>query len=582
MTTALAHRFFLLRLSRMARLALLPGAIGAAMAVAGCSPAVLAGAPQAETEGEKLGLLESRYRDARELSQQARVTEARGAEKSLRLNSLAELRDAYRVAREHLLESLRAIDTTRLSGEDRRAHRTMVQTLESSSAGAVASTGSAAEGATPGDTGCVFDASGVAAGDGGKQRLSERIYRCYGNAARSVVFHGDTLDRLTILSRLGTTDDRSARRELFLALQPLWRSMNGDNGAASPYRALVALSSAEWKRRGSYIGAQARSLGLDPSGVEPMLVRILETWRDNTPSDGLEPWDWHYAAGEASRRLSPRIPKEALREINDRVYRELGADPGTLGIHFDLDPRPGKTPVAFTDFGAPPRRDARGWVRAEPWIFATYRTGGLDNLNELLHETGHAVHIAAIETRPAFADWPDSDTFTEALAELIALEAYEPDWQRRYLGDSAKTAVSMRARYAGIVLDVAWALLELRMHDDPTRDPNVTWTEITNTYLHILPHPELSWWAMRGQLVDLPGYMMNYALGAVIAADLRQVVRRERGNLASPNRKTYEWLSDRLYRWGLERRTQQVLEDFLGRAVTEDALLKDMKRLRGS
>ena len=53
-------------------------------------------------------------------------------------------------------------------------------------------------------------------------------------------------------------------------------------------------------------------------------------------------------------------------------------------------------------------------------MFATYRTGGLDNLNELLHETGHAVHIAAIHTRPAFADWPDSDPLTvENLASTI-------------------------------------------------------------------------------------------------------------------------------------------------------------------
>ena len=58
-------------------------------------------------------------------------------------------------------------------------------------------------------------------------------------------------------------------------------------------------------------------------------------------------------------------------------------------------------------------------------MFATYRTGGLDNLNELLHETGHAAHLAAIRTRPAFRDWPDSDPFTEAVADVAALDVYE-------------------------------------------------------------------------------------------------------------------------------------------------------------
>ena len=104
------------------------------------------------------------------------------------------------------------------------------------------------------------------------------------------------------------------------------------------------------------------------------------------------------------------------------------------------------------------------WRRGEPWVFATYRTGGLDNLNELLHETGHAVHIAAIRTRPAFADWPDSDPFTEALADFMALDVYEPAWQQRWLGDSVPLADGLRGRYGGIVLDVAWAVFELRMH----------------------------------------------------------------------------------------------------------------------
>jgi hypothetical protein len=43
-----------------------------------------------------------------------------------------------------------------------------------------------------------------------------------------------------------------------------------------------------------------------------------------------------------------------------------------------------------------------------------------------------------------------------------------------------------------------------------------SWTRLTRDYLRIRPHPELSWWAMRGQLVDSPGYMMNYAAGAIL------------------------------------------------------------------
>jgi hypothetical protein len=544
-----------------------------ASALPGCSPAIMAGAPPGPTSKEELAKLEQRYADTRDLYAQVRVTEARGADRSTHNSPITQLKQTYEIQRQALQEALLALDSTRLGGEDKRALRTMLGAL---SEGSMESTP-----ASPANTAsCDYVPADLATGTSARQSLSGRVYDCYGRAARHVVVGHDTLDRLTVLGRLGTEEDSTARRAMFQALMPLWRAMNGDGAPGSPYRTLVAMSAADWKRNGSYIGRQAASLGLDSGRVETTLVRILEAWRDHAPATPLQPWDWWYANGASSRRLSSRVSRDELRAVNDRFYGDLGADPKLLDVHYDLEAREGKTPVAFTDFGSHPRVRRGEWTRAEPWIFATYRVGGVDNLGELLHETGHAVHIAAIRTRPAFADWPDSDPFTEALGDLLALDLTEPAWQQKYLGDSAATAASMRGRYSGIVMDVAWALFELRMHADPSRDPNVVWTRITNDYLHIAPHPEWSWWAMRGQLVDLPGYMMNYALGAIITADLRARVLAERGPFWKGGKKTYGWLSDRLYQWGLERPTREVLQDFLGRSVSVDAILRDMQRLR--
>lgn len=548
----------------------------AVLAYAGCSPATMAGAPRGETLADRFAQLEQRYADTRDIYAQIRITEARGAERSTRGNNLVELRRAYNVQRDVLLDALEALDSTRLGSADRHAMTAMRAALRE---GIVEASAPAS-----GDTAsCTYDARTLASGAGAKARdvLSARAYACYGRAARRVVVGADTLDRLTVLARLGTLDDSVARKAHFLALMPLWRAMNGDGGPGSPYRTLIKLAAETSAANGSYMTRQARSLDLAPERVEPMLVGILKAWRDHTPATPMEPWDWWYLNGAFSRRLSSRVNKDELRVVTDRFYTDLGADPGTLGVRYDLDPREGKTPVAFTDFGTHPRRRDSVWQPAEPWIFATYRVGGVDNLGELLHEMGHAVHIAAIRTRPAFADWPDSDPYTEALGDLMALDLTEPGWQRKYLGDSTTTMESMRSRYGGIVMDVAWALLEWRMHQDPSRDPNFEWAEITGTYLHIVRHPEWSWWALRGQLVDLPGYMLNYAFGAVITADLRAKVRDARGPFWRADRRTYAWLSDRLYRWGLERPTKDVLRDFLGRPVNAAALLADMSRLRG-
>ena len=531
--------------------------------------------PLGGTVSERLGRLESQYADTRDLYFQIYITDAQGVERTSRGVSLDNMRRAHRALRERLTEGLEALDGSALGGEDQRAVAAMLQHLRESASVETPS----AEGTTLTPTRCGEVPARLANGDSALEQLTAHMYACYGAAARRVVTPTDTADRLTVLGRIGSEPSSAARRALFLSLQPLWQSVTGDGSASSPYRTLLPLSAAQWKTTGSPVTAAARSLGLDPARTDSTLVRILRAWRDHTPATPLEPWDWYYENGAASRTLSPRINVAALREINDRFYRDQGADPTTLGIRYDLEPRDGKTPVAFTQFGKAARKRRGDYGDSEAWIFATYRVGGFDNLVELLHETGHAIHVSAVATRPAFADWPDSDPFTEALGDLLALEAYEPEWQARYLGAAAPLPASLRAKYASIAMDVAWALLELRLHDDPVRDPNAEWAAITSEYLHILPHPELGWWAMRGQLVESPGYMMNYAIGAMVTAELRARVRQERGPFYRPDKKMYDWLSDHLYRFGRSRPTRDVLRDFVGHPLTADALVADMRRL---
>jgi Zn-dependent M32 family carboxypeptidase len=127
---------------------------------------------------------------------------------------------------------------------------------------------------------------------------------------------------------------------------------------------------------------------------------------------------------------------------------------------------------------------------------------------------------------------------------------------------------------------VAWSLLELRMLRDPAADPNQVWTRLTRDYLGIRPHPELSWWAMRGQLVDSPGYMMNYAVGAILIAALRARTVEVHGPFVTGDGTWYPWVSRRLFRFGLERPTREVIEEFLGEPVTPAALLADMRRMK--
>ena len=115
---------------------------------------------------------------------------------------------------------------------------------------------------------------------------------------------------------------------------------------------------------------------------------------------------------------------------------------------------------------------------------------------------------------------------------------------------------------------------------DPDQDPNAVWTDITSRYLNVIPHPELSWWLVRVQLVDSPGYMVNYGLGAVVTADIRQRVVSRLGQFDTGNERWFSWLSQNLLSSGQTHETAELLRGFLGRPVSPRALLDQVDRIR--
>ncbi len=473
-----------------------------------------------------------------------------------------------------------------LGPEDRRALDTMI------AAAAVAEDSSLPTGPVLESGDCGDADEWRAAIDAGGRALQLRLEACYTSAAASLgVGEGLTLTRPEILEQLGVEPDPERRRELFLALGPLWRPVNGDDADGSPYRALLAGSAEAW--RAKHDGDDDPGLGLRRHEIETWSLAALEGWKAAVvePSRArgeppVEPWDWWWRAGDAQRAIG-RIGLDRAMAVNRAWFASLGADLDELNVRLDLTARPGRppVPVAFTTFGARPYHRPDGtWSPGEPLILETLTGGGFGDLSELVHETGHAIHIAGIRTRPAYADWPDSDALTEALADVPTYDLAEPAWLHRWLPDvpAIPESVAIRCWYAGVVLDAAWALFELRLLLDPSRRPNEVWAEITSTWLGIAPHPEWSWWAIRGQLVQEPGYMANYAAGAVMATAIRAAIRNQRGAWVDGDAGWYDWVRDAVYRYGLERSSRDVVEALLGRPVTPDALRAEISRARTS
>ncbi|HEY7379463.1 MAG TPA: hypothetical protein VH542_12320 [Steroidobacteraceae bacterium] len=409
--------------------------------------------------------------------------------------------------------------------------------------------------------------------------LQTTIYACFDQVGNRLVFEGERITRSGALQRLQEIEEPARRKALFFAMAPLWEAVNGRNQRTSPYRRMIAMAATAFQSQPSPLSEAAQALATDVPTLERWLVELLEVWQaSNLDSAPIEPWDYRHDLARASRVLNQSMSLEVAAELNQRFFADLGADPGKLGVLFDIRPRPGKAPIAYSDTVRIGRELNGQWRPAISRISANYEHGGLYTLNELTHETGHAVHYIAVRARPAYF-WGDT-LFIEAFADVPSWSVFEPKWQQKYLGRSVSRSDNLRELYSLVMLDVAWGLFEIRMLRAPETDPNALWTDITSRYLGIVPHPELSWWAVRGQLGSNPGYMINYAIGAIITAEVRERTRAAIGAFDAGNPKWYPWLSENLLKYGAEFDTSELLRSFLGHPLSADVLVSTIAAIR--
>jgi hypothetical protein len=166
----------------------------------------------------------------------------------------------------------------------------------------------------------------------------------------------------------------------------------------------------------------------------------------------------------------------------------------------------------------------------------------------------------------------------EGTADVVGWDVCEPAWQAQWLRTSADPRDALIDRYGAVMLDICWALFEIELHRHPDRRPSDVWAELTSDGLGIVPHPEWSWWALRGQLIDSPGYMANYALSAIIAAAVRAKILAARGPWFAGDPGWYRFIADALFVPGASRTPADLLESFLGEPLTADPLLADLRR----
>ena len=526
--------------------------------------ALALGGAAAGAQAQSLPEIEGAYADFNDASGAISLIES-GLRDSYEGRTRNEWQRLQQEARDQVLAGLKGLADGGLSPADRRAVEIMRRRL--------------ADAAEDGSLAPVGKCEDAQRKDIDYAAMRVALYACFGTLSNSLDFEGQKVTRVGAFDLLTRMNEPERRKQLFMQFVPLWQAINGKSERDSPYRRLIVMAAAAARTRGSAIDDAAKTIGARTPEVEKWLEQILDAWRQASGDKPTEPWDYRYVGGATERELGDAIAREAMQPLNERYYRDLGAQLSAWDVIYDLDPRAGKAPLAYTDYVRRGRWRDDKWVPTLVRVSGNYAHGGLGLLNELVHENGHVVHMMALQTRPAFMDLGDA-LFYEAFADVPSWSVYEPAWQQKYLGRSSTEESSLRALYSSVMLDVAWALFEAHMLREPTRDPNVVWTEITSKYLHVKPHPELSWWLVRVQLVDAPGYMVNYGLGAVVTADVRQRIAEQIGPFTTGNERWLAWLSQQLLSSGQTQETAVLLREFLDRPVSSQPLLTQIARIK--
>lgn len=408
------------------------------------------------------------------------------------------------------------------------------------------------------------------------------LLAAYDRAAASISFAGETLDLDDAVARLATERDPAGRRSLFAAIAsavaaPLARPV----GKASPYAGLLR-AAASRPGRSDPFAATARAWGATPDALERRLVRVLEAWRATLPRQEVEPWDWYYAAGDASRILAPALARERIVAAAVRWCGDIGAPLDRLRVTLDLGPAGQSRPPLDVRIVRPPRFSHGSYSGGRYRVTGSLGAGGLDALDALLTAVGGALHVAAIRAPdPEDCRPPADPAFDAALAAMVGDTAYDPAWLERYLGANAPSGDSRRALLAKTMLVLCHALFERRMFAEPAAEPGAVWSAIAERYLGVVPHPEMEWWALSRGLVAKPGTAVERAWGAVVAADLRRRVLALRGPGAfdAPEPGLYVWLVPKLYGFGRAYDGPSLAARFLGRPASIDALVETILSL---
>ena len=215
-----------------------------------------------------------------------------------------------------------------------------------------------------------------------------------------------------------------------------------------------------------------------------------------------------------------------IEELGRTFYTGIGLPADDILKRSDLYPRAGKYQHAYEN-----DMDRKGDIRVMLNI-----TDNQQWISTLLHELGHGVYSKNVDTALPWLLRVETHTFvTEAIAELMERQCYNPDWLQTMVGisDRDKEAVARvqheKLRSKELVFS-RWTQVMVRfergMYQNPDQDLNKLWWDLVEEY-QLIKRPEgrnEPDWAAKIHLAQYPCYYHNYMLGELAASQILNAI----------------------------------------------------------
>ncbi len=348
------------------------------------------------------------------------------------------------------------------------------------------------------------------------------------NAHRSVI-GGREVRSTEIAQLLRSSPDRSLRRRAFLA-------------RAQVNRPLVKAGFLELVRmRREFAGLYgARDFVEYRLEMDELSPRVFDGWEEQAAGlaagyrrvasalgarylggGRVMPWDISYLGARLAPQLNSPVDMAGSYEALRELFSSFGFDLDRCNITYDIFPRRHKSEWGY-NFTIEQGRDTRVLANVE---------GRYHEMGVLLHETGHAVHSAALDPDDVMMNMGVSGIVTEGVANLFGDFLYHRSFYRGFFRDSVKKADAAFRRLkdfsrAGAFTAMHGILFDQALYRNGPKTPddvNGLYWDLYGRILGEKPYAEEPAWGFRIHHTTHPVYLHNYFLGDLVNEMLKEV-----------------------------------------------------------